>query len=155
FAELGHLDPARLKRHLSASDSIYWHPNRRVRGVEFHSGSLGHLLSVGVGVAMDAKWRGEDRRVVVLMGDGECNEGSVWESLLVASAPRLDSLVVLVDRNGMQANARTEELIPLEPLEEKFQSFGAATRSVDGHDFGALDEAFSNLPLGSDQPLAV
>jgi len=155
LAELGHLESARLKKHLSVSDSIYWHPNRRVRGVEFHSGSLGHLLPVGVGVAMDAKWKGENRRVVVLMGDGECNEGSVWESLLVASAHRLDNLIVLIDRNGIQANARTEELIPLEPLEEKFRSFGAATRSVDGHDYASLDETFSTLPLGSGRPLAV
>jgi transketolase len=155
FVELGYLDAARLKKHLSASDSIYWHPNRGVRGVEFHSGSLGHLLSVGIGVAMDAKWKGEDRRVVVLMGDGECNEGSVWESLLVASAHRLDNLIVLIDRNGVQANARTEELIPLEPFEEKFRSFGVAVQSVDGHDFGALDETFSTLPLNSARPLAV
>ena len=155
FVELGHLDPARLKNHLSASDAIYWHPNRRVPGVEFHSGSLGHLLSVGVGVALDAKWRGEGRRVVVLMGDGECNEGSVWESLLVASAHHLDNLIVLIDRNGMQANAPTEELIPLEPLEEKFRAFGAATRTVDGHDFGALEEAFSDVGVGSGRPRAI
>src|SRR5262249_7263324 len=115
----------------------------------------GRVGGVGAGGAMDAKWKSESRRVVVLMGDGECDEGSVWESLLVASAHRLDNLIVLVDRNGIQANARTEELIPLEPLEEKFRSFGATTRSVDGHDFAALDETFSNLPLASGRPLAV
>ena len=107
LAELGWFPKERLAKHLSIDDSIYWHPNRAVPGIEFHSGSLGHLLSVGVGVALDLKMRGAGNSVYVLVGDGECDEGSVWEALLVASAHRLDNLVVVVDRNGFQANART------------------------------------------------
>jgi len=155
LAVLGHFDSSRLANHLSPSDSIYWHPSRRIPGVEFHSGSLGHLLSVGLGIAMDAQWRKEDRRVVVVMGDGECNEGSVWEALLVASARRLDNLIVVIDRNGFQANAPTEALIPLEPLEEKLRAFGAHVRSVDGHDFPALEEAFRDLPARAGRPHAI
>jgi len=124
LVECGFLPEARLARHLSPSDSLYWHPNTAVPGVEFHSGSLGHLLSVGIGIALDARLRQSGSRVFVMLGDGELNEGSVWEACLVAAAHRLDNLVAIVDRNGFQANARTEDLIPLEPLGAKFEAFG-------------------------------
>ncbi len=152
FAELGYIDGARLGNHLRTNDSIYWHPNRNIPGVEFHSGSLGHLLSVGIGVALDIKLRKAANRVFVMLGDGELNEGSIWEGCLVAGAHKLDNLVVVVDRNGFQANMRTEELIPLEPLEEKFASFGWAVRRIDGHSFDAMDEVFSDLPLEKRRP---
>jgi transketolase len=126
---------------------MYWHPNRNIPGVEFHSGSLGHLLSVGLGIALDIRLGGGSNRVFVILGDGELNEGSVWESLLVASARKLDNLVCIVDRNEFQANLRTEELLPLEPLEQKFEAFGARVQRVDGHSFSALDRVFSELPL--------
>jgi transketolase len=146
LAERGFFPSDRLSRHLDTSDSIYWHPNRNVPGIEFHSGSLGHLLSVGVGLAMDIKMSGGKSRVFVVLGDGELDEGSVWESLLVASAKRLDNLVIIVDRNEFQANVRTEELIPLEPLAPKFEAFGAAVTTVNGHDFDELESAFASLP---------
>jgi len=143
FAEMGLLDAARLSNHLSTSDSIYWHPNRNIPGVEFHSGSLGHLPAVAAGVALDCKLRGADNRIVVITGDGELNEGSVWETLLVASAYKLDNLTIVVDRNQFQANIRTEDLIPLEPLEDKFRAFGCSVQRVDGHSFARLQEAFA------------
>ncbi len=155
LAELGFLPAARLEAHLKTSDSIYWHPNRDVPGIEFHSGSLGHLLSVGVGIAIDAKMRGGPSRVFVVVGDGELNEGSVWEALLVASAKKLDNLVVVVDRNEFQANVRTEELLPLEPLTDKFAAFGAVPVAVDGHDFGQLAEATARLPREPGKPTAI
>jgi transketolase len=155
LAELGFIGRERLRHHLGAQDSIYWHPSRQVPGVEFHSGSLGHLLSVGIGIALDIKLRGGSNRVFVVLGDGEMDEGSVWEACLVAAAHRLDNLVAVVDRNGMQANARTEELIPLEPLPAKLEAFGWSCRSVDGHSFEALDGAFSVLPERAGHPTAV
>lgn len=155
LAELGYFPRARLSAHLSPDDRLYWHPNRAVPGVEFHSGSLGHLLSVAVGVALDVKMSGGPSRVFVLLGDGECNEGSVWEGLLVAAAHRLDNLVVLVDRNEFQANVRTEELIPLEPFADKLAAFGAEVRECDGHDFAELDRALADLPARRDKPTAV
>jgi transketolase len=144
FAELGLMDEARLANHLSTADSIYWHPNRNIPGVEFHSGSLGHLPAVAAGVALDCKLRGGDNRVVVITGDGELNEGSVWETLLVANAYGLDNLTLVVDRNQFQANIRTEDLIPLEPLADKFSAFGCAVQRIDGHDFRALEIAFAH-----------
>jgi transketolase len=155
LAEHGFFDPARLAHHLSPEDHLYWHPNTRVPGVEFPSGSLGHLLSVGIGMALDARLRGAPNRVFVVLGDGELNEGSVWEAALVAAAHRLDNLVAIVDRNGFQANARTEDLIPLEPLDAKFEAFGWSCLSVDGHDFDALDAAFATLPLRPRRPTAI
>jgi len=155
LAELGFIEKARLANHLKTNDSLYWHPNRKVPGVEFHSGSLGHLLSVSIGVALDIKMRGGKNRVFVVLGDGECDEGTIWEGLLVASAKGLDNLVVVVDRNEFQANIRTEELIPLEPMPDKFAAFGAQVKRVNGHDFSALDGAFATLPLTSGKPSVV
>jgi transketolase len=142
FVEMGWLAAERLSNHLSTQDSIYWHPNRHIPGVEFHSGSLGHLPAVAAGVALDCKLRGSQNRVVVITGDGELNEGSVWETLLVANAYGLDNLTVVVDRNQFQANIRTEELVPLEPLADKFRAFGCEVQRIDGHDYGQLEEAF-------------
>ncbi len=148
FVEKGWMEASRLKdNHLSTKDSIYWHPNRNIPGVEYYSGSLGHLMSVGIGMAMDAKMRGSKRRVVVIVGDGEMNEGTNWEGLLVANAYQLDNLVVVMDRNEFQANIRTEDLIPLEPLEDKFRAFGANAQTVDGHDFQAMHDVFQRLPF--------
>ncbi|HTR28759.1 MAG TPA: thiamine pyrophosphate-dependent enzyme [Puia sp.] len=146
FAEMGFLEPNRLSNHLSTADHIYWHPNRKIPGVEFHSGSLGHLPSVAAGVALDCKLRGSRNRVVVITGDGELNEGSVWETLLVANAYGLDNLTLVVDRNQFQANIRTEELVPLEPLADKFRAFGCTVERIDGHDFSQLERAFATLP---------
>ena len=155
FAEIGLLDPWRLGDHLSPADSIYWHPNRSVPGVEFHSGSLGHLLSVGIGVALDARLSGLPTRVVVVAGDGELNEGSMWEGLLVASALKLDNLFLVVDRNGFQANVRTEDLIPLEPLEEKLRAFGCGVVRCDGHSPVELGEALAGFPYRTGGPSAL
>ncbi|MBU6122480.1 transketolase [Hymenobacter siberiensis] len=155
FVELGFIDKARLDQHLSTDDHIYWHPNRNVPGVEFHSGSLGHLPSVALGVAMDCRMRGQDNKVIVITGDGELNEGTVWESLLVASAHKVNNLTLVVDRNHFQANVATEDLIPLEPLAPKFEAFGCEVRRIDGHDFAQLEEAFAALPFSDTKPSVI
>ncbi|HEY4240290.1 MAG TPA: thiamine pyrophosphate-dependent enzyme [Kofleriaceae bacterium] len=155
LAELGWMSTARLGRHLDPDDSIYWHPNRDVPGVEFHSGSLGHLLAVGAGIALDAKRRNGPSRAFVILGDGELDEGSVWEAVLVSAAHKLDNLVAVVDRNQFQANFATEELIPLEPIAAKFESFGWRAMRVNGHDFLQLDRAFAHLPLAPGKPTVI
>lgn len=147
FAELGLLEKERLQNHLSLNDNIYWHPNTKIPGIEFHSGSLGHLPSVAIGVAMDIKIRGGNNKVICIMGDGELNEGTCWEAALVANAYKLDNLIFVIDRNHFQANMATEDLIPLEPLHDKFTAFGAAVKRINGHDFEALHEAFSAYPF--------
>jgi len=155
LAELGFMPPGRLAHHLDPDDVLYWHPNREVPGVEFHSGSLGHLLSVGAGIATDARLRGGPNRVFVVLGDGECDEGSVWEAALVAAAHKLDNLVAIIDRNGFQANVATEELIPLEPIAPKWEAFGWRAIRVNGHDFEQLDRAFAELPLVPGKPSVI
>jgi transketolase len=147
FAELGLLEKDRLKNHLSVNDNIYWHPNTKIPGIEFHSGSLGHLPSVAIGVAMDIKIKGGTNKVVCIMGDGELNEGTCWEAVLVANAYKLDNLIFVIDRNQFQANMATEDLVPLEPLYDKFTAFGAAVKRINGHSFEALHEAFSAYPF--------
>ncbi len=147
FAELGLLAPERLKNHLSTTDHIYWHPNTRIPGIEFHSGSLGHLPSVAIGVAMDIKIKGGKNKVICIIGDGELNEGTCWEAVLVANAYKLDNLIFVIDRNQFQANMATEDLIPLEPLHDKFTAFGASVKRINGHSFDALHEAFSAFPF--------
>ena len=152
FAELGFIKKERLKNHLKTNDFIYWHPNVNIPGVEFHSGSLGHLLSVSMGVAYDCKLRGTNNKVVVILGDGELNEGSIWEGALVASAKKLDNLIAVVDRNKFQANLATEDLIPIEPLDKKFESFGWNVYKCNGHDFNNLNEVFKKLSLNNGKP---
>jgi len=155
LSELGFFSPDFLANHLNIRDSIYWHPNADIPGVEFHSGSLGHLLSVGMGIAMDILLVRGTNRVFILMGDGELNEGSIWEASLVASAYRMENLVAIIDRNWYQANARTEDLIPLEPLEPKFESFGWVVHRMSGHSFDEMEYAFAKLPLKSGKPTVI
>jgi transketolase len=151
LAELGLLEKERLKNHLSLNDHIYWHPNTNIPGIEFHSGSLGHLPSVAIGVAMDLKISGSTNKVVCILGDGELNEGTCWEAVLVANAYKLDNLLFVIDRNQFQANVRTEDLIPLEPLADKFKAFGAAVIRIDGHNFTDLYQAFTAYPFQQDK----
>lgn len=155
FAELGFIPAERLKKHLQTDDFIYWHPNRNVEGIEFHSGSLGHLLSVAIGVAYDCKLKNQKNKIAVVLGDGELNEGSVWEAALTASAYKLDNLTAIVDRNQFQANVKTENLIPLEPLEKKFEAFGWAPVTCNGHSFEDLHETFSKIPFIEGSPSLV
>ncbi len=155
LGEAGFFEPVRLMNHLQIQDDVYWHPNRALPGVEFHAGSLGHLLSVGAGVAMDCKRTGQRNRVVVLSGDGELNEGSMWEAFLISAAYRLDNLIIIIDRNRFQANRGTEELIPLEPLAAKLKTFGLSVCTVDGHDFRAMAEAFTGFPAALGKPTVV
>jgi transketolase len=152
LAECGILEADRLADHLTTRDDLYWHPNRAIPGIEFHSGSLGHMVSVAAGVALDCKMKGTPNKVVVITGDGELNEGSMWEAMLVAAAYKLDNLIIIVDRNRLQANCATEDLIPLEPLEQKFLSFGHAVRTIDGHNFSDMDEVFPTVPFEPGRP---
>lgn len=116
-----------------------------VAGVEATSGSLGHGLSVGVGLALAAKLNRTDQQCYALVGDGEINEGSIWEALLFAAHFRLDNLIVIVDMNGFQAMGTTDEVMQLGDIKEKFVSFGLDTVVIDGHDESAIDQAYSTL----------
>ena len=127
-----------------------------VKGLEVSSGSLGHGLSVGVGLALAAKRKQTNQRCFVIVGDGEINEGAIWEALLFATHFELANLLVIVDENGYQAMGTTEEVMRLGNIADKFRAFGFETREVDGHDQLALDQTIHELMhLNSKAPRAI
>ncbi|HWD71952.1 MAG TPA: transketolase [Actinomycetota bacterium] len=121
------------------------HPEHRLRGVDFSTGSLGHGLALGAGAALAARLQGSSRRVFVLLSDGECNEGSIWESAMFAAHQELSNLVVVIDMNGQQALGYTRHVLDLEPMDRRWDAFGWDARVVDGHDVGAMLQAFDDL----------
>jgi transketolase len=126
-----------------------------VPGIEAATGSLGHGLPLGIGMALAARIQGRSSRVFVLMSDGECNEGSVWEAALMAPARGLDNLIIVVDYNKWQATGRSNETLALAPLRAKWEAFGWSARELDGHDFNALTQVLGEVPDGSGKPVAV
>lgn len=155
LARHGYFPEAELERFCTPAGILGGHPDhRKIPGVETSTGSLGHGLAVGVGMALAARLDGRDSRTVVIVGDGECNEGSIWEAALHASKHRLARLTVIVDHNRMQSYDWVEKVLPLEPLAAKWESFGFAVREVDGHDPAALQEAL-RAPPAKDEPTAL
>ena len=139
LAAAGFFPEPELENYCSNGSSLSGHVNcNNVPGVEFSTGSLGHGLPVASGIALSLKKRSNSARVVVVMGDGECNEGAVWEAAMFAAAFHLSNLTVIIDRNRMQALGNTEDIIPLEPFADKWKSFGWMVSGTDGHDHGKL-----------------
>jgi transketolase len=149
LADKGFFPADELDRFCHFDALLGGHPEVTVPGVDASTGALGHGLSIGVGMALAAKLSGRSHRVFVVMGDGETNEGSIWEAALSASKHRLQNLIAVVDYNKMQSYGRTEEVCGLEPIAKKWRAFNFATREVDGHDVDALRQAFSELPYGA------
>jgi transketolase len=121
-------------------------------GVEVSTGGLGHGLPMGAGMAVAAKRDNLDYRTFVLLGDGECDEGSVWETAMFASHHKLDNLIGIVDYNKLQAFGRTNEIINLEPFIDKWTAFGWAAKEIDGHNYFQIEETLNNLPFIKDKP---
>jgi transketolase len=163
LADRGFFDPTECDTYGQYGSRLAGHPLRRLPGVEFPTGSLGHGLSLGVGLALalrlaaPAEVEPGDRpaRVFVLLGDGELQEGSVWEAVMAGAHLRLDTLTAVVDRNGWQISGTTEECMALEPLAERWAAFGWAPREVDGHDLAAVCTAFDELPYQPGRPSVV
>lgn len=128
------------------------HPTRKVPGIEHNTGALGHGLPVSVGLALAAKTDGRSYRVFTLLGDGELTEGSNWEASMAAAHYRLDNLVVIVDRNGLQITGSTEQVMRLESLADRFKAFGYAIRVCNGNDVADLVRTFAELPFELGKP---
>jgi transketolase len=126
-----------------------------IPGVELATGSLGHGLSVGLGMALAGRIQGRSYRIFTVLSDGECNEGSVWEAALFAPAHGLHNVVIIVDYNKWQATGRSEEVMALKPLKQKWQAFGWSAHELDGHDVTALVEVLRNVPDGTGKPMAL
>ena len=131
------------------------HVSHKVPGVEFSTGSLGHGLPFGTGSALGAKRRKLGWRVFVIMSDGELDEGSNWEAILLAAHHRLDNLIVIIDHNNLQSLTTVETTLRIEPLEDKFAAFGWAVHRIDGHDHDALTAAFDGVPYEPDRPTMI
>jgi transketolase len=146
LAERGFLPVSELAGYARAGSRLAGHPTRAVPGVEFPTGSLGHGLSLGVGTALAAQRDGRSSRIFVLLGDGELQEGSVWEAAAAAGFLRLDNLVAIVDRNRLQICGSTRLRSGLDGLPGRWSSFGWSAREVDGHDHRALTLALRAAP---------
>ncbi len=156
LAEKGFFPAEELFKFCAEDGILGGHPEREtVPGVEVSTGSLGHGLSVASGMALGLKMDGRRQRVFALVGDGECNEGTVWEAALFCAKHRLDNLTVLVDYNKMQCYGTTSDVTDLEPLADKWISFGFEVREVNGHDVKALEQVLSSLPFRQWKPSAL
>ena len=123
------------------------HPTRKIRGIEHNTGALGHGLSVAVGMAIGLKLDKKPYNVFTLLGDGELSEGSIWEGLMSANKYKLDNLIIIIDRNRLQITGKTEDVNPIEPLKEKFLSFGLAVQEVNGNSVKELEKIFKKIPF--------
>jgi transketolase len=156
LAHKGFFPLSELATFGKANSRMGGHPEwAKVPGVEASTGALGHGLPIGVGMALAGKIRKQNYRVVVITGDGELNEGSIWEAAMSAAKHKLSNLTVMVDYNKLQAYGLTSEVLDLEPLVDKWRSFGFAVEEVEGHDISALERLMSRLPLDSQKPTAV
>ena len=155
LADKGFFPKDELKTYSQYGSKFIGHPNNKINGIEMNTGSLGHGLSVGVGMAMAGKMDKRDYRVYVVMGDGEMAEGSVWEAIMAAGHYKLDNLCAIIDENGLQIDGRTEDVIGPAPFEEKFRAFGWHVISVDGHDFTALKAAFDEAKTVKGMPTCI
>lgn len=154
--ELGWLKDEAFAGYFADGSALKGLSDSRIPGLEVTSGSLGHGFSVGVGMAMGAKLRGTDQKTYALVGDGEINEGPIWEGALFAAHHALQNFMVIVDENGFQAMGSTRDVLNLGSIKEKFKSFGFETIEIDGHDEVAIDCTISQLwASGSKAPKAL
>lgn len=146
LGELGYIEPETLDGYTRLGNPLGDHPDRtRVPGVDFSSGSIGHALSAGLGMCLAARLNERDHNVFVMLGDGEQNEGQVWEAAMSAAHHRAGRLIAIVDRNRYCLDGEVDEVMGIEPLAEKWAAFGWDVHEVDGHDVGALQPLLAGL----------
>jgi transketolase len=157
LADLGFYDKGLLKQFGKVGSPLNDHPNMKLApGIDFSSGSLGHNLSVGTGMALAARLSGRDYRTFVLTGDGELQEGQVWEAVMAAGHYKLGNLVAIVDANGFSGSGPTSEAMNIEPLATRFAAFGWLVREINGNDVATLRQTLDTLPdTSSEQPVCV
>lgn len=151
--DLGFISDEELTTYSKFNSNLIGHPTNKIPGIEFNTGALGHGLSVATGMAIGAKKCGYESKICVLMGDGELAEGSVWEAAMAASHYKLDNLVAIIDRNGLQISGSTEKVMSQEDLQQRWTAFGFNTVVVDGHEIGAILDALKTKAKG--KPTAI
>ena len=152
LAEKGFFPESELERFCKIDGLLGGHPEHKIPGVEASTGSLGHGMSIAIGFALAARQNGKQHRIVTVIGDGESNEGSIWEAALCAGKHRLDNLTVIVDYNKQQSYDSTYAVQDLEPLADKWRAFNFAVSEVDGHDVPALTDVLGGLPVEAGRP---
>jgi transketolase len=156
LADLGYFPKQWLETYANLGSPLGDHPDmRKVPGADFSSGSLGHGLSIGLGMALWLRFRKSPARVFVLLGDAELNEGQIWEAAQAASHYHADNLIGILDRNQMGLDGHTEEIMSVEPLADKWRAFGWQVHECDGHSVEALVRTFDNVPRTSGRPQVV
>lgn len=156
LADLGYFDKELLKEYNHTGSPLGMHlDSKKVTGVEASTGSLGHGLALGLGMALGARVKGESWRTYVLLGDGECDEGEVWESAMAAAHFKATNLVAIVDRNRCMIDGPTEEVMALEPFADKWRAFGFEVVEANGHDFASLAAALDTALAAKDKPVVI
>jgi transketolase len=155
LADRGFFPKQELETFSQFGTRLIGHPNNKVPGIEMNTGALGHGLSISVGMALAAKRDKRAYRVFCLMGDGEQAEGSVWEAAMAGAHYQLDNLIGIIDRNRLQISGSTEEVMGLDPLDEKWRAFGWHVVEVDGNDMEHLIDALSCVPLVQEKPTLI
>ncbi len=156
LAECGFFPVDKLKTFYQDGSSLLGHVSHKdIPGVEVSTGSLGHGLPIGTGMAYGAKLDNSDHKIFVLLSDGECDEGSNWEAIMFAAHHKLDNLVAIIDYNKIQSLDQVSNTLALEPFADKWKSFGWEVMEVDGHNFEQMQNTFSSLPLQSNHPTCI
>lgn len=156
LAEVGFFDKELLKEFCHPGSILGGEPDKNsIPGIEASTGSLGHGLSYGVGVALARKLDNREGKVFVLLGDGECQEGSIWEAAIVAAKHNLNNLCIILDANKLQKMTSVEQVMGEENWLEKWKAFGWDAVEVDGHDIDVLNVVFANLSKSNERPLAI
>lgn len=155
LAEAGYFSPDVLMTLRKLGSCLQGHPDRRVSGVDVPSGSLGQGLSVSLGMSLAAKMDKKDYRVYCLLGDGEIQEGNIWEAAMAAAHYRCDNLCAILDYNGFQIDGRVSEVMAIEPLADKWQAFGWRVLSIDGHNIGEILDAYEAAGNTKDKPTII
>ncbi|MGB6066164.1 MAG: transketolase [Desulfomonilaceae bacterium] len=151
----GTLNRDQLQTYCCDGSLLGVHPEHSLEGIEFSTGSLGHGLSIGAGVALASRLRGTSYRIFVLASDAECNEGSLWETVMFAAHHNLSNLIAIVDNNGQQAFGKTKDVIDLSPLGEKWATFGWEVHEVDGHNRAAIRQTIRGLDTAGGPPKVI
>ncbi len=156
LAKRGYFPEETLKTFNHFGSPFAMHPDcNKVIGCDASAGSLGHGLSMAVGLGLGARYLKKDWKTVCLMGDGECCEGSIWEAAMAASHFKLGNVIGIVDRNRLMIDGKTEDVMALEPFNDKWKAFGWEVVEIDGHDFDQLDDALSKAWAATDKPVLI
>lgn len=156
LAEKGFIDKESLNTFRRINSKLQGHPDmKKVTGVEASTGSLGQGLSIGNGMAMGFKMDNKPSRVFVLLGDGEVQEGMVWEAAMFAGHNKLDNVTAILDHNGLQIDGKNEEVVSVEPLDKKFEAFGWHVVKINGNDFADIEKAFEERRKIKDKPVVI